>query len=180
MLFDKIDIRPIIRGHFATLRDNAFGSRTSREDLILFIGFPVILGCVVTGIGFRFRLDAVNGFLNVFAILTGLLLNVLVLVLTLLAGKTPEAVDPKRRSRLANEMFVNISYAVLIAVVVVCSALVSLSYMRSVPNSTTGPIATFILTGLTLNFVLTLLMVLKRMYVLIDKDLKSEHQSKAA
>jgi len=179
MLFDKIDIRPILRGHFATLRDNAFASRVSREDIVLFIALPFCVAISLTFAGFRFRLDAVNGFLNLFSILTGLLLNVLVLVLSLI-GKNTENVDSKRRIQIIREVFANICYSVLVAIAVVCVALVALSYMRSLQGATTGLGATFLLVFLTLNFVLSLLMVLKRMYVLLDKDLKNDVHSKVA
>ena len=168
-----------MRGQLSTLRYNAFTNAVSRADALLFGGIPLSLAGVVVAFGFRFRIDAVNGFLNVFSILTGLLLNLLVLVLTLTATKAPDNVDTKRRNRLITEIFRNICYAVLVAVIVVCVALIALSYMRSVFGATTGPIATFSLLLLTSNFILSLLMVLKRLYVLIDKDMQTD-QTKAA
>ncbi len=180
MIFEKIDVLPILHGHIATLRDNSFGAGLSRSDAILFGCIPAAIAIGTVGIGFRFRQDAVNGFLNVFSILTGLLLNLLVLVLTLSATKAPENVDVKRRARLIREIFANICYAVLVAVVVVCIALFALSYMRSIVGATTGPWGTFSLAFLTVNFIFTLVMVLKRMFVLIDKDLGSQSQQKAA
>lgn len=174
MFLNKIDVRPILRGHMATLRDNAFES-PSLADLALFFGLPALLGLSIVVAGFRFRVDAINGFLNVFAILTGLLLNLLVLVLAIAAGKTPQNVDYRKRARLIREIFSNICFSVLNSTIVVCVALVALSYMRSNSGATAGPVATFLLCSLTSNFVLTLFMVLKRMYILLIKELRQDH-----
>jgi hypothetical protein len=181
LLFSKVDIRSIVRGHLLTLRDNRFGDAVSYGDLAIFFGLPVVFGLGILFYRFSFRIDAVNGFLNVFSILTGLLLNLLVLVISLAAGKPSQSFNQARRLRLIKEIFANISFAVIVAVLVVCTALGALSYMRSVTGATTGIVATFLLSSLTMNFVLTLLMVLKRMYILLDKELDgTSDQPKAA
>ena len=178
MILNKIDIRPILRGHFSTLRNNAYLSpKLFWQDGLVFFATPAALAVCVLMIGFHFRVDAVNGFLNVFSVLTGLLLNLLVLVLSMSTTKAPIQADPRMRSRLVGEIFSNVCFSVLVSISVVCVALFALSYMRSNPGATTGPIATFFLVALTTNFVLTLLMVLKRMYILISKEIESDSSS---
>lgn len=176
-LFNKVDLSGVIRGHFATLRDNRFGESISYGDLGLFFGLPVLFGCGLLFYHFGFRVDAVNGFLYAFSVLVGLLLNLLVLIVSMPSAKPPSNVNHARRLRLIKEIFANICFAVVVAVLVVCTALGALSYMRSNAGATTGGVATFLLSSLTLNFVLTLLMVLKRMYILLDKELEgaSDH-----
>lgn len=174
MLFNKVDIRPILVGHFSTLRDNRLPGRASRADLLLFFGLPCVTGGVLIWLKFHFGVDAVNGFLNVFAILTGLLLNLLVLVFTLSTTSAPAEVDKAKRKLLLKEIFANVCFSVLIAIIVVCTALVALSYMRSKPDATTGNIATFLLSALTVNFTLTLLMIMKRMYILLNKEVGND------
>jgi hypothetical protein len=68
----------------------------------------------------------------------------------------------------------------LIAISVVCVAVVSLSYMRSNAGAVTGRISTFLLGFLTSNFILTILMVIKRMYVLLTKEIEKAPVSRAA
>jgi ACR3 family arsenite efflux pump ArsB len=177
MVLNKIDVTPILRAHFATLRDNRFGQAKSFGDVLVFLGVPLIVAILVQLIGFHFRIDAVNGFLNVFAILTGLLLNLLVLVITLASNKAAQQVNPQKRALLIKEIFANLCFSVLVAIVVVCTALVALSYMRSDPGATTGPGATWLLAALTTNFVLNLLMILKRMYILLNKELNGDSSS---
>lgn len=174
MIFSKIDVSSIIRGHLATLRDNRLGRAVSIGDLFVFFGSPLIVAIAVQIIGFHFRVDAVNGFLNVFSILTGLLLNLLVLVITLASNRPNREATQQKRSLLIREIFTNLCFSVLVAVIVVCTALVALSYMRSDPGATTGPVATWLLVGATTNFVLNLLMILKRMYILLNKELEGD------
>jgi hypothetical protein len=50
----------------------------------------------------------------------------------------------------------------------------ALSYMRSNAGATTGLGATMLLAALTSNFILTLVMVLKRMFILLHKELQDE------
>jgi hypothetical protein len=182
VILNKIDFRPILRAHFATLSDNRFGRASSIGDIVVFFGFPVAAAVALVAFGFHFRIDAVNGFLNVFSILTGLLLNLLVLVITLATSKGAQPSNPQSRVRLIREIFANVCFSVLVAVFVVCTALVALSYMRSSPGATTGIGATSLLAALTTNFILNLLMVLKRMYILLNKELNgdSSDQSRAA
>lgn len=177
-MINKIDIRPILRAHFATLRNNRFGRAISIGDLAVFFGVPLLICAGVQWVHFHFRSDAVNGFLNVFSILTGLLLNLLVLVITLATGKF-SGLNAQKRAVLIREIFANLCFSVLVAVVVVCTALVALSYMRSKPDATTGPIATWLLTGFTSNFVLNLFMILKRMFILLDKELQGDSNGKS-
>ena len=181
MLLNKVDLRPILKAHASTLTNNRFGGKGSFGDYALFFGAPALLSFGPLLWGFRFRVDAVNGFLNVFSLLTGLLLNLLVLVITLSSSVAPKDVDPRLRVRLVKEIFANTCFAVLVAVAVVCTALISLSYMRSNAGATTGPVATLALTALTLNFLLTLAMVLKRMFSLLTREIgKDASESRAA
>ncbi len=173
----KIDVVPIIRGHFATLTNYREGG-LSASDVTFFVGVPVALATVLLLIRFAFRIDAVNGFLNAFAILTGLLLNLLVLVFSLSA--TAERSDASLRRRILKEVFTNVCYCILIAICVVATAIVDVSYMRSIPYAVTGRISTFILSSLTTNFILTLLMIMKRMYKLISSEFDSSSGKRAA
>jgi formate hydrogenlyase subunit 3/multisubunit Na+/H+ antiporter MnhD subunit len=90
-----------------------------------------------------------------------------------LTGSTsPINIDVRLRRELLRQVFVNICFAIIVSVVVVCAAIVALSYMRSEPGARTGVVATAVLTACTINFVLTLLMIVKRMFFLLDKELE--------
>lgn len=175
----KINILPIIDAHLDTLRDDSFGGR-STLDYVVFIGLPVCLGVVLDVLHYGFRVDAVNGLLSAFAILSGLMLNLLVLVFTLASSTSPLSLDVKLRKRVLNEVFVNICFSILVAIAVVVTAVIALSYMRSIPGARTGIIATFFLSSCTFNFILTVLMILKRMYAILHLEIDRSNTSKRA
>ncbi len=176
---NKINVFPLAKDHLATLSDYS-RNRRSIVDYFLFLVLPVVFGGVIVWFGFGFRSDAVNGFLSTFSILVGLLLNLLVLVLTVASGQAHFSADTKMRKTLLQQIFVNICFAVLVSVVVVITALVALSYMRSEPGATTGKIATFILSSFTVNFMLTMLMILKRMYAAMQREIEKSGSARAA
>jgi len=130
---NKINVLPVIARHLETLSDYGEDKR-SWSDYLLFLVLPAIGGVVLAWLGFGFRTDAVNGFLNAFSIFTGLLLNVLVLVFTLTSATSPLNVDVRLRRELLRQVFVNICFAILVAIGVVCASIVALSYMRSEPG----------------------------------------------
>jgi uncharacterized membrane protein len=175
---EKANILPIIRAHIDTLASYRDGRR-SFKDIGFFFGGPILIGAILDGFHFGFRLDAVTGFLGAFAILTGLMLNLLVLVFTI-STTTTERVDAQVRRRVLREVFTNVCFCILIAICVTGVALVAISYMRSIPFAQTGPVATFLLAFLTGNFVLSLLMVVKRMYKLITTEFDSNCKKRAA
>lgn len=169
-LYDKADVLPIIRAHLATLSSARTGE-PMLGDYALFFGIPVIVGGTLVATHFGFRTDAVNGFLNAFAILTGLLLNLLVLVFTIFVTSTAsDRTDAQLRRRVLREIFTNVCYCIIVAVLATGTALTALSYMRSMAGAQTGPGATFLLGSLTSNFVFSLMMILKRMYKLISSE----------
>jgi uncharacterized membrane protein len=174
----KADVLPIVRAHMDTMRDFR-EDKVSTKDLLFFFGLPCLIGGILVAIHFGFRTDAVNGFLNTFAILTGLMLNLLVLVFSL-SATSAERNDSHIRKEILKQVFTNVCYCITIAITVTGTALISLGYMRSAPSAVTGPVATFILSSFTLNFVLTLLMVMKRMYALISSEFGMANGKKAA
>ncbi len=168
---DKINVLPVISKHLETL-SNYGEDKRSWSDYCLFLIIPILCGVALAWSGFGFRTDAVNGFLNAFSIFTGLLLNVLILVFTLTGSTSPLNIDVRLRRELLRQVFANICFTILISIVVVCAAIIALAYMKSEPGARTGPVATAVLASFTLNFVLTLLMIIKRMFVLLEKELE--------
>ncbi len=178
-LYDKANVLPIIKAHMATMSSARTGS-PMLADYLFFFGIPAVLGGCVVATGFGFRVDAVTGFLNAFAILTGLLLNLLVLVFTIsVSTPNPERADIQIRRRVLKEIFANVCFCIIVAILATGTALCALSYMRSVSGAQTGRIATFLLCALTANFVFSLMMILKRMYKLISTEFDASNKRAA-
>ncbi|HXJ05015.1 MAG TPA: hypothetical protein VNH65_07945 [Candidatus Acidoferrum sp.] len=167
----KIDVLPIIARHFETLRDHATGRR-SKADMFIFFGVPLI----VSGAALYYRItltsDALNAVLASFSIFAGLLLNLLLLVYTRAGEDVKADIFAANVKRFVTQLSENIEFAVLVSVFVVISSLVATATLNRDPNVTphAGLPVTVILVYLTTNFLLTLLMVLKRIHsMLLEK-----------
>jgi hypothetical protein len=180
---DKINILPIISGHINTLRDNSTGKR-SVQDITLFFGLPLLLSSIVFYLRWTLSVEALNAVLASFAIFAGLLLNLLILVYTF----STDAVHPnalsKVRGTVIRELHDNLSYAVLVSTVIVVFALVAIARLK-VPEGRTvvphaGRYTSFFLSYLTVNFVLTLLMILKRIHKMLSNRLDQPQVRRAS
>lgn len=167
---DKIDIRPIWSDHLATLQDNR-SKRTSWTDRLLFFGIPVVGASIACWFKIGLTVNAVNGLLTAFAIFAGLLFNLLVMVMTFLQNTHGSPTDRMliTRKELLRQVSANLSFAVLSSIVIVAVAIFALASTEGawIPRA-----ATFLLLCGSLNFSLTLLMVLRRMYFLLLNDLE--------
>lgn len=180
---NKIDVSPIIRNHIGTLVDYST-HRRSKGDLFLFFGLPVLIAALAVYLRWSFSVDALNALLAAFAIFAGLLLNLLLLVYTFSTdSKYPSALE-RVRVQLIRELHNNIAYAVFVSIVIVVVALFAVTRLKmpegaaSTPH--TGPYVSSILIYLTSNFILTLLMILKRIHVMMNERLDQQLLKKAS
>lgn len=155
----KIDIRLIVADHFRTLRDEAT-SKLSWLDISVMCGLPLLSGVLAYCWGFTIPDHYVGTLISVFAIFVGLLFNVQVLIYSF--SDKDIAGDVETRNELLKQSFANISYSILISLAIVAilsSLLFSKGHVEAVLEA--------IIVAMTLNFFLSLLMVLKRMHVLL-------------
>ena len=168
----KINVLPIIARHFDTLRDHATGKR-SKADIFIFFVVPLI----ASGAALYFRIaltsDALNAVLASFSIFAGLLLNLLLLVYTRAGEEVRIDVFAANIKRFVRQLSDNIEFAVLVSVFVVICCLIATATLKSEPNNTphAGVVMTAILVFLTSNFILTLLLVLKRIHAMLQEKL---------
>jgi hypothetical protein len=153
----KIDIGPIIRSHWATLRNEDTGD-FSMEDLFVFYTVP-LLAALFQAL-FDLRISGLSTVLTALALLVGLLFNLLVLIFDLTSRMTrAELIDSTNdHVRLLKETQANTAYALLLGLVIVTVlGAASLSASKELPLW-----ISCLLGGLIIHFVLTLLMVLRR------------------
>ena len=170
----KIDVLPIVARHFETLRDHASGKR-SAADLFIFFGVPLL----ASGAAFYYRItltsDALNAVLASFSIFAGLLLNLLLLVYARAGEDVKSDMFAANIKRFVRQLSENIEFAVLVSVFVVIFSLIATATLKRGPGPDVIPHAsltiTVILVFLTTNFLLTLLMVLKRMQAMLLEKL---------
>jgi hypothetical protein len=171
MLFTKISFGGIIRDHWSTLRD--FDTKKiSREDILLFAILPLVAAAGLIWLKIFLNPDFITTLLACFAILSGLLFNLLVLLFDVIrnarAGNpqdVTEVIDQKLKLALLRETFSNICYCVLLAIIMSIVCIVGLKQ-----NPTIRAASSFIVYAGSINFVCTLLMVLKRMNTLLRHE----------
>jgi hypothetical protein len=181
----KINVFRIISDHFATLRDYRTG-KTSAMDIVLFVLLPLFAAVITWWTGFNFDSSVLNGMLSAFAIFAGLLLNLLVLLCGFAGNPRFIGTDPATvtRRRLVREMHDNLSFSILMAIAVVGLALAGMCAIKYGKTATftpdTNPIMSALLTIILVNFVLTLLMILKRIHVLLSAEFERPSLRKTA
>ena len=186
----KINPISIFQGHGSTLV-NATDGKRSLVDITVFYIVPIIFGIAAWFFVANISDEIINILVNCSAIFIGLLLNLLVLVYDQKnrfkkGSNSDNSVEEwnagSARVRLLHELYYNISYSILIAIVLLLTSLAHIGFkdielgpfdikqftgLEFIPREDiTSPIITF----LGLNFVLTLMMVLKRFHTLLTTD----------
>jgi len=174
-MFAKINVLKIIRDHLFTLT----GSRREKGwgniwvwDIELFYGIPLIVGIVLVCFGVRLSDILINVGLMALTVFVPLLINVIFLIYSVLdklrsrKSNSPES-EQKINAVIATlqDLFYNISYAVLMSFVAICVLAVCMFKFPFV----------WLLHGvvyvLMIHLVLTGLMILKRIHVLLEVPL---------
>ena len=177
---NKISPWRILADHFSTLVDYP-SVRVSPADIGFFFGLPLVGASVVVWFNLNLKPEVLSGILSAFSILGGLLLNLLVLVFSLTQSPQQDEAQSvtdvnliARRHKLLREIHANISFAILIAFALVIVSTVALWLIDSRATADhpaiTNSYYTFAIAFLALNFVLTVMMVLKRMHLLISGE----------
>jgi hypothetical protein len=177
---NKINVLRIIRDHFGTLRDFQTG-KLSGSDIFVFFVLP--LGVASSGVYFHiaFSGDVLIAILTAFSIFAGLLLSLLLLVFSLTDRSDPQSTLYSVRKQLILELYDNISFAILTSIAVVSLTIIAgMRREAKVSDYHTGPVMTSLLVFLMGNFILTILMVLKRMHALLTQALKDKSIKKTA
>lgn len=185
-MFAKVDLLPIVRDHYRTLRTQG-GS--ARGDLILFVGLPIAASGLAVRVG-DVRLGEVGNLLTAFAVLAGFLFALLIVVLESAIGMAARAEDQsgatasiRRRAAFMVEVKANVAYATLIAIVLTSVMAWLTLAVKPEPSSGGGGLATqptsygagwtFVVIALAIHFMLTLLMIVKRIYRIIGGELRT-------
>jgi len=176
---NKINVLRIVFDHFGTLRDYQTG-KLSISDIVVFFLIPLAGASVCAYFRVAFDKDALIAVLTAFSIFAGLLFSLLLLVFTLTEKNDAQSMLFAVRKQLIGELYENISFSVLVSIGVVTLAIVAATASRTHPDQGTGRAATFLLVLLMANFILTILMILKRMHALLTLALKDQSIKKRA
>lgn len=164
----KLNVRDIVVDHFSTLKNLRTGE-WSKEDFFIFVGIPLVVTCGMLWAELLVTKQAVNILFTGLSIFAGLLFNLLVLAHGIIRStvEKPRYADEKR---LLKEIYSNISYTILISILMLGVLLIRF-ITDAVPVLYVISALTYFFVG---NFLLTLLMVLKRIHVVLGLEFNRE------
>ena len=169
-MLDKVNVTKIVRDHLETFKDNS--TRKYRPlDFLLFFLVPLLVAAGFAGILGALPTNLIGVIATSLSIFTALLLNLLLLAYNIARNSEPPSDEgiQEMREKLFHEIFSNIAFAVLVALVTVGAVL-----MFGVMSDCASLVATYIVSAviyyLGTLFLLTLLMLLKRVYALLSNE----------
>jgi hypothetical protein len=186
-MLTKINILVIIKDHISTLV-NFDTKKISIADFSLFFIFPLLISIMLTYFNIRLNIDIIVILVTSLSIFAGFLFNLLLLILDM--GRKQEGSQILRfRASLLKQVFKNISFNILVSISAVIVLVLLSLLLGHYPDSTANNInlfniliiqakyllqtLSFIAYYLLFLFLLTLLMILKRIYVLAGKEIGS-------
>ncbi len=170
-MFERINITDIIREHLKTLRSlNQTSKGIYFPDLVLFFLLPIFISLWLTYKHIDLT-EQISNIIAAIAILGGFLFNLLAIIYGAMDKLKVDATNNKIKKKFIKEIHSNISFCILLSIF---STVCLILYSYKLPDYC---IYIFIKNGLLfinyfllLLFLLTLLMVLNRVYVLLKKD----------
>ena len=192
-MIEKINVYRIMTEHLRTLRRTGSDS-LSIVDIFLFFGVPILVTLLLMVLfGLQVSPELGNALFTALSIFAGLLFNLLILVYDIVNREDTgiEGTREKQKVTVLREVFSNISYAILVSLAVVfLIGVFNLSFGSGLLDGTfTGVcqrltwlckyplvkwIIDFLIISLSLNFTLTLLMVLRRVHLLLSTEFRAE------
>jgi hypothetical protein len=175
-MLDKINVIRIVTDHYSTLKRY---NRTNicKSDLLTFVALPFLLAVVSAYLNLKFTDPIINILISALAIFSGLLFNLLVL-LHAIKIRNVNYINEKDTKDFFKQIYANISYALFISILIV-TLLCIVIFFRSnaaVTLNLRDPILVRFGNGviffLLAQLMLTLLMILKRMYFFLLCEFK--------
>lgn len=130
----KFSVRPVIRDHLDTLQDERTGNRRWQDRATLY-GFPAAAGVTIAFFGVE--LQGIGEIVGGLSILAGFLFGMVVFVfqLRMQVSNDPRVAQGGRLPRLIDQLFANVSYAVLVGFVTASLAIAASATRATVPGS---------------------------------------------
>ena len=168
-MIDKINVSKIIKDHMSSFRDY----RTNRYrygDFLLFLGSPLFIALTLIYFNVLLSENVVSILITAFSIFTALLLNLLILVYDVVQKSKEDSMN-KLKTRFIKEIYVNISFSVLTSILLIF-LLLFICFIGVYRTKVLVIVLQFTVYYLTFLFLLTLLMVLKRVHVLLSNEME--------
>lgn len=174
-MLSRINILKIIKDHFGTMRSlNQSSNKIYWKDALLFFAFPIIISTLLIWKGYSFK-EQLGNLIAAISIFGGFLFNLLAIIYSQIENikKDAEAEEDsvkKVKRRFLNEIHINISFCIVLAISIVLTLLLT---TVDILNFEYLDILNKIIYGLNyfllILFLLTLIMILNRVYILLKK-----------
>lgn len=171
-MLSRINILKIIKDHLGTLRSlNQSSNRIYWKDFLLFFVFPLIVSTLIVWKGYSFK-EQLGNLIAAISIFGGFLFNLLAIIYSQMENikKDAETEDDKVKKRFINEIHINISFCIVLSI---CIVLTLLFTTIDIPEFKYLDVLNKIINGLNyflmILFLLTLTMILNRVYILLKK-----------
>jgi len=198
-LFDRVNIGLIFRKHIETFYDygqaNSTGVRkATMADITTFVYFPISFSTIIVLLGIKLTNDYINIIITALSIFVGLLLNLLVLIFDL-AKKQKEKIASLNQQgeiipqieaakyAIIKELYANISFSIALSIFAIITSILptlrpqiiidilksnlNFSLLKSVYLAITNVAAI----TLVVEFLLVLLMILKRFFLIFKNEI---------
>lgn len=171
-MLDRINILKIIQDHLGTMRSlNQTSNRIYWKDFLLFFIFPIIVSTLLVWKGYSFK-EQLGNLIAAISIFGGFLFNLLAIIYSQMENikKDAKTEDNNLKTRFINEIHINISFCIVLSIFIVLSLLLT---TIDVPDFKFFEIIEKVVNGLNyflmILFLLTLTMILNRVYILLKK-----------
>lgn len=179
-MLDKINIYQIAKDHIDTLK-NYDTDKYSIEDFVLFFLFPFIISAILICVHSKLTDTFINLLVVSLSIFAALLFNLLILLYDIIKKEQPKDKEEGQKENIKLKMiflkqiYANISFCIFIAMIAIILLIVSsvnITNTQSFSLNATkiGDVLAFFIYALLFLFILTLLMVLKRVHILLSKE----------
>ncbi len=170
-MFTLIDVRFIVKKHYGTLRHDT----KLRFIILIFIVIPIVVSILFTTINKLLTQNSVNALITAFAIFTGLLLNVIFILFDIVGKAEGNVTQANNRRLLLEHLYANSLYALLVSTI----TLIFLIIIAITEIWQNHPflliLSSIVYFGVT-HFMMTLLMIFKRLSILLFSQLEKEDQ----
>ena len=163
-MLGKINIFRIIRDHFRTFRSIRNG-KIILEEIFIFWILPILIGVYIVILEkYRFDKEYINILIASLSILAGFLFNLLAMIFGFMDKLQANANDDVKIA-LTKEIHSNVSFCILLSIVCIIGLLLCnlrINWLTTLFNviGVSGSIM----------FFLTLIMILKRIYIIMSKE----------
>lgn len=171
-MLSRINILKIIKDHLGTLRSlNQSSNRIYWKDFLLFFVFPLIISTLIVWKEYSFK-EQLGNLIAAISIFGGFLFNLLAIIYSQMENikKDAETEDDKVKKRFINEIHINISFCIVLSICIVLTLLLT---TIDIPEFKYLDVLNKIINGLNyflmILFLLTLTMILNRVYILLKK-----------